>query len=138
MDFSFLKPIIEYITSIASALVFLFTATLFVINKIKSKHKKLSAEEENEALREQVDREGALLTLSNTIIPEAIKEVEHMPFIDGKTKKMLALSHILLHCNSLGYDFELYKDFINEKLEALISFSKQVNEEYTPKKEETV
>ena len=58
---------------------------------------------------------------------EAIKKAEETPLIDGQTKKLLAMSEILLTCNADGIDFEMYKDFISEQIENLIMFSKTIN-----------
>lgn len=115
-----LEQIFKYVSAGLSLIVFLFTATMFVINKIKAKRKNVKAEEKAEEL---ID----MFKLVNEIIPLAIKKAEEMPFIDGPTKKLLAMSEILLNCNSDGIDFEAYKDFISEQIEALITFSKTIN-----------
>ena len=120
MTYELLEMIIKYASSCLSLVVFLFTTILFIINKIKAKHRRIDAEEEAETL-------DAEYTLVNEIIPLAIKKAEDTPLIDGKTKKLLALSEILLNCNASNIDFELYKDFINEQIENLIEFSKTIN-----------
>ncbi|MBQ6883197.1 MAG: hypothetical protein IJO25_02455 [Clostridia bacterium] len=127
MNYELLEQIIKWASSILSICVFLFTTILFIINKIKAKHKRVCAEEENEELQEKLEDQSAVYKLVNEIIPLAIKKAEEMPFIDGPTKKLLAMSEILLSCNADGIDFEMYKDFISEQIEALIEFSKTIN-----------
>lgn len=120
MTYELLEQIIKYASTCLSLIVFLFTTILFIINKIKAKHRRIEAEQEAETLDDEY-------TLVNEIIPLAIKKAEDTPLIDGKTKKLLALSEILLNCNASNIDFELYKDFINEQIENLIEFSKTIN-----------
>ena len=127
MNYEIFEQIFKYISTAISLLVFLFTAALFVVNQIKKKHKKVSLEEENEELEGRLDDKKATFELVNRIIPLAIKKAEDMPLLDGPTKKLLAMSEILLTCNEEGIDFEFYKDFISEQIEALITFSKTIN-----------
>lgn len=122
-----LEQIFKYGSALLSLLVFLFTAICFIINKIKQKNKRINAEEEVEELVDELQDEKDIFKLVNEIIPLAIKKAEELPFIDGPTKKLLAMSEILLSCNSNGIDFEAYKDFISEQIEALIEFSKTIN-----------
>lgn len=122
-----IEKIIRYASFVISLIVFLITATTFVVNRFKIKCKKLNAEEENEELQEKLEDKNAIYKLVNEIIPLAIKKAEETPLVDGKTKKLLALSEILLNCNEQCIDFELYKDFISEQIENLITFSKTIN-----------
>lgn len=127
MDFSFLKNIVENLSSVISAVVFLFTAVLFIINKIKKKRSKLDAEEQAENLQEALTEKEARYALVSEIIPAAMMLVENMPNIDGATKKMLALSRILLDCNSRGIDYDKFGDFIGLQIEEVINLSKNLN-----------
>lgn len=127
MNMELIKQIISYASFVISLIVFLITATSFVVNRFKIKRKKLTAEEENEELQEKLEDKNAVYKLVNEIIPLAIKKAEETPLVDGKTKKLLALSEILLNCNEQCIDFELYKDFISEQIENLITFSKTIN-----------
>lgn len=122
-----IKQIFEYISLVVSLIIFLFTATCFVIGKIKKKHKRIEAEDKAEELTDKLEEEQHLFKLVNEIIPIAIKKAEETPLINGPTKKLLALSEILLNCNASGIDFEAYKDFISEQIENLICFSKTIN-----------
>jgi hypothetical protein len=122
-----LKVIFEYTSAILSLLVFLFTALMFVVNKIKKKHRRVEAEEDNEKLKEELAEEEARYKLVNELLPLAISKVEAIPLINGPTKKMLALSEVLLSCNALNIPFDKFKDFISEQLENLINFTKVVN-----------
>lgn len=127
MNIELLEQIFKYASAILSLCIFLFTATCFVINKVKQKNKRINAEEEVEELTDELREEKSTIKLLTEIIPVAIKKVEAIPLIDGATKKMLALSEILLNCNENNINFEDYKTFINEQIEALIDFSKVVN-----------
>ena len=127
MNMELLEQIIKYASAVLSIIVFLFTATCFIVNKIKQKHKRINAEEKAEELADELQDEKDVFKLVNEIIPLAIKKAEEMPFIDGPTKKLLAMSEILLNCNEDGIDFECYKGFISEQIEALIEFSKTIN-----------
>ena len=127
MNIQLFEQIIKYTNTFISLFVFLFTAVLFIINQIKKKHKRIGTEEENEKLQEEIEEKDACYKLVNEIIPIAIKKAEEMPLIDGPTKKLLAMSEILLNCNANDIDFETYKDFISEQIEALIEFSKTIN-----------
>ena len=122
-----IKQIFEYISLVVSLIIFLFTATCFVIGKIKKKHKRIEVEDKAEELADKLEEEQDLFNLVNEIIPIAVKKAEETPLIKGPTKKLLALSEILLICNASGIDFENYKDFISEQIEALIEFSKTIN-----------
>lgn len=122
-----LKQLFEYISLILSLIIFLFTATCFVVGKIKKKNARVEAEEKAEELEEKLESEKDVFKLVNEIIPLAIKKAEAMPLIDGPTKKLLAMSEILLKCNEQSIDFEEYKDFISEQIESLIIFSKTIN-----------
>lgn len=127
MTFQLLEEIVRYASVALSLLVFCFSVFMFIFNSIKKRAKKARCEEENEELQEKLEDKDAVYKLVNEIIPLAIKKAEEMPLIDGPTKKLLAMSEILLNCNSDGIDFEAYKDFISEQIEALITFSKTIN-----------
>ena len=122
-----LKLIFQYATSILSLIVFLCTALVFVINQIKKKHRRVEAEEDNKKLKEELAEEEARYKLVNELLPLAISKVESIPLINGPTKKMLALSEVLLSCNALNIPFDKFKDFISDQLENLIDFTKVVN-----------
>ena len=122
-----LELIFKYASAILSLLVFLFTACMFVINKIKAKRKRVTAEEKAEELEADLEDEQARNELVENILPSIIAEVEDMPNISGATKKMLATSKVLLACNEEGINFDLFKDFIDKTIEKLINFSKKVN-----------
>lgn len=127
MTFDLLEQITRYVSVTLSLCVFAFSVFMFIFNSIKKHAKKIKCEEENEDLQEKLEDKNAVYKLVNEIIPLAIKKAEETPLIDGQTKKLLAMSEILLNCNSDGIDFEMYKDFISEQIEALIEFSKTIN-----------
>lgn len=127
MNMELLETIVKYATTIFSAIVFIFTAIMFIVNKVRKHLKRVTAEEKAEELGEELTESNDLFKLINEIIPLAIKKAEDMKLIDGPTKKLLAMSEILLNCNENGIDFELHKEFISEQIENLIEFSKTIN-----------
>lgn len=122
-----IETIFKYGSAILSLLVFLCTACMFVINSVKKKHKRIEAEAQAEALQEELDEEQARFKLVNELLPLAISKAEATPLISGVTKKMLAMSEILLNCNALKIPFEKFKDFISEQIDNLINFTKVIN-----------
>lgn len=122
-----LQNIKDYASLIFALIMFLYALVTFVIGRIKKHNRKLTAEEENDELKDDLKVSQDEFILINEIIPVAIKKAEDMPNIDGATKKLLAMSEILLQCNDAQIDFEMFKDFISEQIEALIEFSKTIN-----------
>lgn len=133
-----LELIFKYASAILSLCVFLFTASMFVINKIKAKRKRVTAEEKAEELEADLEDEQARNALVENILPSIIAEVEDMPNISGATKKMLATSKVLLRCNEEGINFDFFKDFIDKAIEKLITFSKKVNKRCIDKVNEII
>ena len=122
-----LKQIFEYISSGFSLLVFLFTALMFIVNKINKKHRRIEVEEEKEAIEENLNEEQARFKLINEVIPVAIAYAEKLTNLTGEAKKTIALSNILLECNERNIDFNKFIKFIDEQLENLITFTKKIN-----------
>lgn len=122
-----LNEIIKYAYIIASILSLIGGIVLYVHGIFTRKHKKLAIEDDLEEVKNESACNEAELKLVKDIIPSAINEAETTPAIKGLTKKMVALSNILLKCNEAKIDYETYKDFIAEQLEALITFSKHIN-----------
>lgn len=122
-----LQNIKDYASLIFALIMFLYALVTFVIGRIKKHNRKLTAEEENDELKDDLKSSQDEFILINEIIPVAIKKAEDMPNIDGATKKLLAMSEILLQCNDAQIDFEMFKDFISEQIENLICFSKTIN-----------
>lgn len=119
--------ILKYASACISLLVLLFTAATYVVNKIKQRNKQTAAEEEKEEVEGKLAFSEELYKLVNEIIPLAMKKCEEMPNLNGTMKKLLALSDILINCNAEGINFEAHKDFIDEQIENLITFSKTIN-----------
>ena len=122
-----LQEIIKYAYIIACVLLLMAQVVLFVHGLFNKKTKKLEVENELEETKNENACNEAELMLVKDIIPRAINDAETTPAIKGITKKMVALSNILLQCNEAKIDYETYKDFIAEQLEALITFSKHIN-----------
>lgn len=127
MNLELLNKIINFASIGLSVAVLAFSLGVFIYNKVKKHDKKMACEEENKVLLEEVETDTSMYKLVNEIIPLAIKKAEETPLINGPTKKLLALSEILLSCNSKGINFERFKEFISEQIENLITFSKTIN-----------
>lgn len=125
--FELLQNIKDYASLVFALLMFAYAVISFIIGLAKSHNRKLKAEEQNDELKDDLKESSDAFKLINEIIPIAIKKAEEMPNIDGSTKKLLAMSEILLQCNEAQIDFDMFKDFISEQIEALIEFSKTIN-----------
>lgn len=120
-----------YIALLAIEVCFL---ACFCIVKLVKRHKKAVEElTESERLSEELklsnearDVEIAINKLVEDIIPASIKVAEESK-IAGPLKKLVAISDIMLKCAENGIDWEVVKDIVPVKLEALIDFSKEVN-----------
>ena len=88
----------------------------FIVTTIFSKSKNKSTTE----------RTKKLITLISEIVPKAITYAEKNGN-SGENKKVLALSKILLDCTSNKIDYEEQATAIDETIENLITFSKEVN-----------
>ena len=122
-----LHNIKDYASLIFAFVMFVYALVMFIIGRIKKHNLKLTLEDENDELKGEIEDKNAAFMLVDKIIPLAIKKAEEMPNIDGETKKLLAMSEILLNCNENCIDFEMFKDFISEQIEAMITFSKSIN-----------
>ena len=122
-----LHNIKDYASLIFAFVMFVYALVMFIIGRIKKHNLKLTLEDENDELKGEIEDKNAAFMLVDKIIPLAIKKAEEMPNIDGETKKLLAMSEILLNCNENCIDFEMFKDFISEQIEAMITFSKTIN-----------
>ena len=118
-----LNEILAYVYAGIAIIMAIVTAITNIVKNLKIKEDKNAIESLKEDLQDNKD----VYKLVNEIIPLAIKKAEDTPNIDGTTKKLLALSEILLQCSEVNIDFELYKDFISEQVENLIVFSKSIN-----------
>ena len=125
--FTILQNIKDYASLIFALVMFAYALVTFIIGRVKARNRKLTAEEENDKLKDDLKDSEDAFKLVNEIIPIAIKKAEDMPNIDGATKKLLAMSEILLQCNEAQIDFDMFKDFISEQIENLIVFSNTIN-----------
>ena len=121
-----LENIISYVSGIISIILFAYAVIMLMLNGIKNHRLKVAASDENEALEEKLEDRNATFKLLNEIIPAAIAKAESLK-LDGPSKKLLAMSEILLKCSEGSIDFEMYKPFIVEQIENLIGFTKIVN-----------
>lgn len=128
MDTSLMENIFKYATAVISVLVFLLTAVSFVANQVNKRHKRLAVEDEAETLKGEVENKSSLFDLVNELIPVAIENAEKIPMIDGKAKKLLAMSEVMLNCNERGINFEDFRAFVSSQIEKLIDFTKNINQ----------
>lgn len=122
-----LKLIFDYVSVCLSLLIFLCSLVASIIYHINKKRKINDACYNDVELQEDLDYEKARNKLLNEIIPNAMEKAEATPLVNGATKKLLAMSEILISCNALGIDFAYFKQFIEEEIEKLITFSKTIN-----------
>ena len=90
-----------------------------IIARVKNKNKL-------ENYKSEVDRSEQVINLISTIIPKAIEFAESNGQ-GGSNKKLLALSKILVDCMNEGIDYTGASTTIDDTIEKLIAFSKEVN-----------
>lgn len=130
----FIKQISDYASLAWLVLELVLVGVVFVmfcIKRHKAKVKEDSAVETATALCDEATkkaREEAIINkLVTVIIPAGIKVAEHLGVTGKQVKKMLCLSHVMQLCVQESIDYKTYADFINEEIEALVEFSKEVN-----------
>lgn len=111
------------ISNIISVAVFALSVVSSIISiiiaRVKNKNKL-------ENYKSEVDRNEQIISLISTIIPQAIKFAE-VNGNGGSNKKLLALSKILVDCMNNGIDYTGASTTIDDTIEKLIEFSKEVN-----------
>lgn len=129
-----MQKIVEMIPTIISIVCFVLSVVLFIAKYIALK-KKASATTENE--KQEAEK---MICLIDQIIPSAVEFAENSGMQGGKLKKMLAVTQIMNKCLGLGIDYEANANLIDEKIEELIRFTKEVNSNNKPEevKEELV
>lgn len=111
--------ITEYISIGVFALSVISSVISIVVSKFKSKSKL-------EDYKSETDRSKKIVSLISEIIPQAMTFAEKSGN-NGENKKLLALSKILVDCMKDGIDYTGLSDNIDETIERLIKFSKEVN-----------
>ena len=111
--------ITEYISIGVFALSVISSVISIVVSKFKSKSKL-------EDYKSETDRSKKIVSLISEIIPQAMTFAEKSGN-NGENKKLLALSKILVDCMKDGIDYTGLSDNIDETIERLIKFSKDVN-----------
>ena len=111
--------ITEYISIGVFALSVISSVISIVVSKFKSKSKL-------EDYKSETDRSKKIVSLISEIIPQAMTFAEKSGN-NGENKKLLALSKILVDCMKGGIDYTGLSDNIDDTIERLIKFSKEVN-----------
>ena len=111
------------IESIVSIAVFALSVVSSIISILVSKFKNKSKLED---YKSKTDRSEKIISLISEIIPKAVTFAEKNGY-NGENKKLIALSQILIDCMSNGIDYKGVSDNIDETIEKLIKFSKEVN-----------
>ncbi len=131
---SIIKLIAQYAYFIVLCLEILLFFCLLAYKCVKHFKGKKVEVTESKALAEElklsnqaVDEEKALNLLITSIIPASIELAEHSGIIGAKLKKVIAMSDCMLKCSEAHIDWQKVSDFVSNKIEELISFSKQVN-----------
>jgi len=126
----------ENIVTITTIVVAVISVAVTIINFILSKCKiirnKITLTEENKELTEEnKDLLASLKSVKGAnelvtkIIPQAIAFVEGSGIVGSELKEMLALSKILITCQSEGIEYD--EITIKELITKLINFTKKVN-----------
>ena len=129
-----LKLVVSYIYLLLLCFEILAVIAL-VTYKLVKRHKEKKAElsksemlsEELKLSNEKVDSQKALNVLVNEIIPASIELAEKSGILSGELKKVVAMSDIMLKCSEAHIDWQKVSDFVSNKIEDLIDFSKKVN-----------
>lgn len=111
--------ITEYISIGVFALSVISSVISIVVSKFKSKTKL-------EDYKSETDRSKKIISLISEIIPQAMTFAEKSGN-SGENKKLLALSKILVDCMKDGIDYTGLSDNIDDTIERLIKFTKEVN-----------
>lgn len=122
------KIIVDYaslVILLASIIITAINAIILYARKKQVKNVEEVKEELNDTKSGTEGTEG-LLELLTKALPEAMKLAEGTG-VSGVAKKLLALSQIVLECNTKGINYNENKEVIDEALENLISFSRDVN-----------
>lgn len=101
------------------ALSVVSTVISIIVSKVKNKTKL-------EDYKSKADRGQKVISLISEIIPQAMTFAEKSGN-SGENKKLLALSKILIDCMNNGIDYSGVSENIDDTIEKLISFSKEVN-----------
>lgn len=112
-DISTIISIAVFALSVASSIISI------IIARVKNKNKL-------ENYKSEVDRSEQVISLISTIIPQAVEYAEKNG-TGGSNKKLLALSKILVDCMNNGVDYTGASQTIDDTIEKLIEFSKEVN-----------
>lgn len=120
------KEILALIGTCLPIATFITWFVLIFVKKLKEPRKdKIKAVQE--ALSEASEMNATMFTLLNDIVPAAIETAEKSGMPNGVTKKVFCVSQVIQECAKRGIEYTEYADKINEMVEGLISFSKQVN-----------
>lgn len=111
--------IIDYV----SIGVFVLSVISSVISILVSKFKNKSKLEE---YKSGAERSKKVIELISEIIPKAVAMAEKTG-ANGQNKKLIAMSQILIDCMNNGVDYSGVSNSIDETIEKLITFSKEVN-----------
>jgi len=127
-----LESIINYASYIILVISLLATALNVIISLIKGKTIKKSKnnidelEEELEDTKSELESSETMFEIINKILPQAI-ELAESEQVSGTTKKIIALAKVIQECANNGYDYSQFSNIVEEALEDLIHFSKEVN-----------
>lgn len=111
------------ISEIISIAVFALSVISSIISIVVSKFKNKSKLED---YKSETDRSKKVISLISEIIPKAMTFAEKSG-ANGENKKLLALSRILIDCMNNGIDYTGVSENIDDTIEKLIAFSKEVN-----------
>lgn len=119
--------IITVVIIIINLIILIVNFVKAIINKVKrSKGEEVETTEAEdiEAIENSADD---IVEIVKTIVPQAMMQAEQAGIVGSDNKKLLALSKVLLDCEAKGIDYKKNAELINDTIENLITFSKNVN-----------
>lgn len=114
-----IRQTILLIFAITSFIIAIYKWIKCAINKARAKR-----------LGEEVDKETVehdkILRLISGLIPNAMQYAEKNGG-SGETKKLLAMSKLMLDCNYMDINFSKYQALIDETIEKFVELTRNVN-----------
>ena len=111
--------IIDYVSIGVFILSVISSVISILVSKFKNKNKL-------EEYKSGTERNKKVIELISEVIPKAMMIAEKTG-VKGDTKKLIASSQILLDCMNRDIEYTGISNVIDEFIEKLISFSKEVN-----------
>lgn len=123
--------IIAMVIIVINFVVLLINGIKLIVNRFKRKKNIAVATTEEEDVESVKTSAAQVVSLVESVIPQAMAQVEKSGITGSDNKKLLALSKVLLECEKEGIDYKKNASLIDDTIERLIDFSKVVNADTT-------